>query len=193
MRDTLKIQLPENIADITLEQAQKLDVLNAKREDLNELSFIKRYIAIFTELKYRDLDNISMSDFDGIHAQITEALDTEVPFENRFVLNQVEYGFVPNLDEITTGEYIDLSTYGNSMETLHKTMAVLFRPITKDMAFGSYEIEPYNGTKDRAEVMKQAPMNIVLGMLVFFCDLSKELKNHILKSTLVMEELKKTQ
>ena len=134
-----------------------------------------------------------MSDFDGIHAQITEALDTEVPFENRFVLNQVEYGFVPNLDEITTGEYIDLSTYGNSMETLHKTMAVLFRPITKDMAFGSYEIEPYNGTKDRAEVMKQAPMNIVLGMLVFFCDLSRELKNHILKSTLVMEELKKAQ
>jgi len=193
MRDTLKIQLPENIADITLEQAQKLDVLNAKREDLNELSFIKRYIAIFTELKYRDLDNISMSDFDGIHAQITEALDTEVPFENRFVLNQVEYGFVPNLDEITTGEYIDLSTYGNSMETLHKTMAVLFRPITKDMTFGSYEIEPYNGTKDRAEIMKQAPMNIVLGMLVFFCDLLRELKNHILKSTLVMEELRKTQ
>ena len=193
MRDTLKIQLPENIADITLEQAQKLDVLNAKRDSLDELAFIKRYISIFTEIKFRDLDNISMSDFDGIHAQITEALDTEVPFENRFVLNQVEYGFVPNLDEITTGEYIDLSTYGNSMETLHKTMAVLFRPITKDMAFGSYEIEPYNGTKDRAEIMKQAPMNIVLGMLVFFCDLSRELKNHILKSTLVMEELKKTQ
>ena len=192
MRDTLKIQLPENIADITLEQAQKLEVLNAKREDLNELSFIKRYIAIFTELKYRDLDNIDMNDFDGIHAQITEALNTEVPFHNRFVLNGVEYGFVPNLNDITTGEYIDLSTYGNSMETLHKTMAVLFRPVTKDMAFGSYEIEPYNGTKDRAEVMKQAPMHIVLGMLVFFCDLSRELKNHILKSTLVMEEQKKT-
>ena len=193
MKDTLKIRLPENLADITLEQAQKLDILNAKRDNLNELSFIKRYISIFTELKFRDLDNISMSDFDGIHTQITEALDTEVPFENRFVLNQVEYGFVPNLDEITTGEYIDLSTYGNSMETLHKTMAVLFRPITKDVAFGSYEIEPYNGTKDRAEIMKQAPMNIVLGMLVFFCDLSKELKNHILKSTLVTEEQRKTQ
>ena len=193
MKDTLKIRLPENLADITLEQAQKLDILNAKRDNLNELSFIKRYISIFTELKFRDLDNISMSDFDGIHTQITEALDTEVPFENRFVLNQVEYGFVTNLDEITTGEYIDLSTYGNSMETLHKTMAVLFRPITKDVAFGSYEIEPYNGTKDRAEIMKQAPMNIVLGMLVFFCDLSKELKNHILKSTLVMEEQRKTQ
>lgn len=193
MKDTLKIRLPENLADITLEQAQKLDILNAKRDNLNELSFIKRYISIFTELKFRDLDNISMSDFDGIHTQITEALDTEVPFDNRFVLNQVEYGFVPNLDEITTGEYIDLSTYGNSMETLHKTMAVLFRPITKDVAFGSYEIEPYNGTKDRAEIMKQAPMNIVLGMLVFFCDLSKELKSHILKSTLVMEEQKRTQ
>jgi hypothetical protein len=193
MRETLKIRLPENLADITLEQAQKLDILNAKRDSLDELSFVKRYISIFTELKFRDLDNISMSDFDGIHTQITEALDTEVPFENRFVLNQVEYGFVPNLNEITTGEYIDLSTYGNSMETLHKTMAVLFRPITKDVAFGSYEIEPYNGTKDRAEVMKQAPMNIVIGMLVFFCDLSKELKSHILKSTLVMEEQKKTQ
>ena len=54
MRDTLKIQLPENIADITLEQAQKLDVLNAKRESLDELAFIKRYISIFTEIKVRD-------------------------------------------------------------------------------------------------------------------------------------------
>ena len=69
-------------------------------------------------------------------------------------------------------------------------MAVLFRPVIKTDVFGSYEIAAYDGTKDRAEVMKQAPMNIVSGMLVFFCSLSKELRSHILKSTLAMEEQK---
>ena len=104
-------------------------------------------------------------------------------FQDRFTINGVEFGFIPNLEDITTGEYVDLSTHGMDIETLHKVMAVLFRPVSGEDAFGNYKIETYQGTKQYSEVMKYTPLNIVNGALVFFYNLSKELKNHIQKST----------
>ena len=179
----MKISLPESIEDITLEQSVQLDKLNAKRDTLDDMSFIKRFLVIFTGMKFRDIGNVNVDDFNMMFAEVTKALETESPFKDRFTLDGIEYGFAPNLDEITIGEYIDLSNYGNSLETMHKVMAVLFRPVINTDSFGNYEIASYDGTKDRADIMKQAPMNIVSGMLVFFCSLSRELRNHILKST----------
>ncbi len=186
----MKISLPESIADITLEQSVQLDKLNAKRDTLDDMSFIKRFLVIFTGMKFRDIGNVNVDDFNMMFAEVTKALETESPFQDRFELDGIEYGFVPNLDEITIGEYIDLSNYGNSLETMHKVMAVLFRPVISTDTFGNYEIASYDGTKERAEIMKKAPMNIVSGMLVFFCSLSKELRNHILKSTAEAEAQK---
>ena len=120
MKESIKITLPEDISDITLEQSQKY------------LSIVRR-------------------------------------------------------EDITAGEYIDLSTYGTYPENLHKVMAVLFRPIVLDDAYDNYEIETYNANSEYAEIMKDAPMNIVNGMLVFFCLLSSELQIHILKSMEVVQ------
>ena len=185
MKRDLKITLPEDISDITLEQSQKyLSII--KREDISEFDKTKRIVTLFTGLKRRDVELIDVGDYDVIVKQINKALDLDVSFENRFSINGVEYGFVPKLDDITAGEYIDLSSYGTSPDTLHKVMAVLFRPVILSDAFGNYEIESYTANSDYADVMKQAPMNVVNGMLVFFCLLSSELQIHILKSTAIV-------
>ena len=181
MKRDLKITLPEDISDITLEQSQKyLSII--EREDINEFDKTKRIVTLFTGLKRREVELIDVGDYDVIVRQINKALDLDVSFENRFSINGVEYGFVPKLDDITAGEYIDLSSYGTSPDTLHKVMAVLFRPVILSDAFGNYEIESYTANSEYADVMKQAPMNVVNGMLVFFCLLSSELQIHILKS-----------
>ena len=70
-------------------------------------------------------------------------------------------------------------------------MAVLFRPVILSDAFGNYEIESYTANSDYAETMKQAPMNIVNGMLVFFCLLSSELQIHTLKYIASVQEVLK--
>ena len=182
MKRDLKITLPEDISDITLEQSQKyLSII--KREDISEFDKTKRIVTLFTGLKRREVELIDVGDYDVIVKQINKALDLDVSFENRFSINGVEFGFVPKLDDITAGEYIDLSSYGTTPDTLHKVMAVLFRPVILSDAFGNYEIESYTANSDYADVMKQAPMNVVNGMLVFFCLLSSELQIHILKST----------
>lgn len=176
----MKIILPENISDITLNQFQKYDVL-LKRTDLNEEQFNKRKIEIFTGLERSKIELISIKDYKDIVSQIDKAINEPCEFLPTFKIKNIEFGFIPNLDKITMGEYRDLSLYGKEIETMHKLMAVLFRPIIKKDVFNNYKIESYNGTEKRAEVMKYMPMNIVNGALVFFSSLANELMNYTQK------------
>lgn len=176
------VTVPENIEDITLEQFQKYHALN-QREGIKDVEYNKRCISIFTGLKYRELGNIKNTDYEMLVKDIIKALDTDVEFKNAFTLNGIEYGFIPNLDSITQGEWVDLVEYQSDINTMHKLMAVLFRPVTKKDKLGNYSIEPYNGTKERADAFKAMPLNIVNGALVFFLNLSKELREAIQKST----------
>jgi hypothetical protein len=96
----------------------------------------------------------------------------------------VEFGFIPNLDDMTFGEYTDLDTYITDWEQMHKAMAVLYRPIKKNGLNGTYEIEKYNGSITYSDVMKHAPLDVVFGANVFFYTLGNEL----LKSTMTYLE-----
>ena len=183
------LTLPENIKEITLGQYQRFDVLN-KRTDLSELSYNKRVIEIFTELKYRDIGNISNKDYTDILIQLTKAMEQTSEFEYTFKIQDIEFGFVPNLDDITTAEFVDLSNWGLDVENFHKIMAILFRPITNRDSFKNYEIGNYEGTKKYSEVMKLMPMNIVNGALGFFYHLANELREHTQKSMEEVERLK---
>lgn len=178
----MKIILPEDISEITLNQYQRFERLN-DRKGLSELQYNKRVIDIFTELKFRDIGNISNKDYEDILQQIIKAINKDVKFQNRFFIKDVEFGFVPNIDEITTAEFVDLSGEGLDIKDYHKIMAILFRPITGKDRFGNYEIENYRGTKDYEDIMKEMPMHIVNGALGFFYLLAKELRVSTQKST----------
>ena len=180
--EKITISLPENISDITLDQYQKFEVLS-KRTDLDALGINKRIISIFTGLKYKEIDNIPYKDYEDIIAQITEALGQTAPFQNTFKIEDVEFGFMPNLDDMTTAEFMDLSNYGLSIDTYHNVMAVLFRPITSKDKFKNYKIANYTGTKEHSDVMKRMTMDVVLGAIGFFYHLANELRVDTLKYT----------
>ena len=60
-------------------------------------------------------------------------------------------------------------------------MAVLYRPITfrkKDL----YLIEEYEGTDKYAEIMKDSPVNVALGAIVFFYRLGNVLSTYLADS-----------
>ncbi len=186
----VKVTLPENNSDITLLQFQKYEKL-LKKKGLTSNEFSKRAVSIFSNLKYNDLQGVKLSDFTDIVDQITKALNTEVDFTERFFLDGVEYGFIPNLNDITTAEYVDLVEYDTKPETLNKVMAILFRRINTEDVFGNYSIINYTGTKETSQIMLQMPMNIVNGALVFFSNLSRELRIAIQKST--QKEIRRVQ
>ena len=80
---------------------------------------------------------------------------------------------IPNLSDITYGENKDITTFLTDWSTIHLAMSVLFRPIVRT-ANGTYEIEKYVGIADR-ELMRQMPLDVVLGANLFFYRLLEEL------------------
>jgi len=176
----MKIILPESIQDITLHQFQLYNEL-LERTDLDEYNFNKRKIQIFTGLERSRIDLISSQDYKEITEQIDLALNQTVEFKPTFFIKDVEFGFIPNLDKMTQGEFIDVSNYGTDVKEMHKLMAVLFRPIKKKDALGNYEIINYKGTKQYTDIMKHMPLSIVNGSLVFFSSLANELVSYTAK------------
>ena len=89
----------------------------------------------------------------------------------------IEYGFHPDLDSITLGEYADIETFiKNGVENhLAELMAVLYRPI-KEKKNDIYIIDAYDGNiRLRAEEMKKMSAEQVQAALFFFYNLGKEL------------------
>jgi hypothetical protein len=186
----MKVELAENQSEITLGQYQEFMKLG-ERKDLNGFEFSKRKVKIFTGLTYQHISLMKHSDLEDMIRTIDSSLNKEVKFESTFKMNGVEFGFIPNFDDIKAKEYFDLSTYDTEIETLHKLMAILFRPI-KDKVGNEYEVVNYQGSNEWGEVMKRTPLHIVNGALVFFLNLVRELEIYTLKST-VQQEAKKKQ
>ena len=93
---------------------------------------------------------------------------------NKFELKGFKFGFVPDLDAMTFGEYVDLDKYIGDWSNMHRAMAVLFRPIATEIK-EEYTILQYEGTDEYAELMKLMPLDVVLGSQVFFWNLGSEL------------------
>jgi hypothetical protein len=133
-------------------------------------------VQIFCGIELKSVSEIRYKEVLEITNSIGKMFDVSShKFVQRFKMGGVEFGFIPNLEDISFGEYTDLDTYITDWEQMHKAMAVLYRPIKKEGLNGTYEIEKYNGSITYSDVMLHAPLNVVLGANVFFYNLGNEL------------------
>jgi hypothetical protein len=153
--------------DVTIETYSKLMTFtNGTKsseaiETLTELSNIPKELLKQLELKHIVLMLEKLS-----HLQSQE----DTTLKNIIEINGVEYGFMPDLDSISLGQYADIETFiKNGIDkNLPELMAVLYSPI-KLKKNDIYIIEPYDGDiRLRAEEMKQMSATQVHSALVFF-------------------------
>ena len=173
----LEITIPESLSEITLEQYQRFDKINT--DDNNQTNFLlHKTVEIFCNLQLKDIAKIKLSSVKEIIQDI-DSLFTEKPdLIPTFTMDGVEYGFIPSLDDMSLGEFVDLDESLTEWDQMHKAMAVLYRPTTYNKK-GKYLIEEYTG-QERADLMKQMPLDVVMGSMVFFYNLNKELLETIL-------------
>jgi hypothetical protein len=174
--------------DVTLEKWQQL-VLGKRKSKTQEA---KETIKALSDLPVKLIEEMALSDVATIFERLSK-LQIEGKLKKVFEIDKVEYGFLPNLDEITLGEWADIEhNIKDGLEkNIHKIMAVLFRPITSREG-KLYSVEAYKDGKQRAEKFRKK-MNAVQVQqsLVFFWHFGKELSK-ILPSCL-MEVMKKIQ
>ena len=193
--DSFDISIPKTLRDIKLGDWQRFVEIQEKNKDNQDSNFISlKALQIFCGVKLSDSYKIPLSSFDGIISHISEILSSETPRTNTFKLKGtdsavVEFGLIPNLDKMSYGEYQDLESYIHDYKTLHKAMAVLYRPLMWGVN-DRYVIHPYKGTEEMAHIMKEMPVDIALGAKVFFYRLARKLQSYTTDSLLqqVMEK-----
>ena len=177
----LQITIPTSLDEITLEQYQKF--LSIAKDNPDGEFIQHKMVEIFCGIDLKDAAKISYKDVNEITTNLSNLFAQKYELKKTFKLGNTEFGFITNLDEITLGEYTDLDKYISDWDMMHNAMAVLYRPITKKLK-DKYQIEEYNGSYTYCDAMKFAPVDVVLGSVVFFYTLGNEL----LKSTIVYLE-----
>jgi hypothetical protein len=144
-------------------------------------------LEIFCGVPLAELPNVKFASVANVMRHINTMFSEKPNLKTEFTIGGETYGFIPNLEDITFGEYVDLDNYMGDVQELHKTMAVLYRPITERIG-KRYAIEPYESAAKYSASMKDAPMDVVMGASVFFYHLGNEL----LHATLTSLEKEKT-
>jgi hypothetical protein len=162
--------------DVTIETYSKLMTFtngtksSEALETLTELSNIPKELLKQLELKHIVLMLEKLS-----HLQSQE----DTTLKNIIEIDGVRYGFHPDFDEMTLGEYADIESFIKSGADKHlpEIMAVLYRPI-KEEVDGVYTIEAYDGNiKIRTEVMRKMSATQVHSALVFFLSFQQRIVN----------------
>jgi len=171
----VKIKVPNHLSEIPLhkyQQFQKVLDVN-KGAEVNDIFIQEKMLQIFCDMPLNDALKYRKSDIDIITNIITEALEEKPELVRTFKIGDTEFGFIPNLEDMTFGEYIDLDNYIGDVKNLHKAMAVLYRPI-KQKIKNKYLIQEYKGDSYH-QAMLNTPMDAVISSMLFFWNLGIEL------------------
>ena len=167
-----EIYVPTKLSEIPLKNYQEFMKLV---ENSNDEEFIaQKTIEIFCGLNMRDVINIKWSDVKDLISHFNTLFKQKSEFVPTFKIQDMEFGFIPNLEDITFGEYVDLESNITSIDNFHKAMAVMYRPI-KTRRKDKYEIIEYTGTSEFSDLMKFAPLDVVMSASLFFWNLGNDL------------------
>lgn len=174
----ISITIPSSLKDITLRQYKKFIKI---QEGIKNTTFLQmKIIEIFCNVDLKVAKAMRYTDVEEISASILNLFTAQPKLITNFTLHNVEYGFVPNLDEMTLGEYIDLDQYSSDYNDIEIAMNVLYRPVIAKLK-NKYTIVDYDpDTKDRILDM---PMDAVISSMFFFLNLRIELAKTILNSS----------
>jgi hypothetical protein len=177
----MKLLVPTSLSDITLESYLRyLEQLNlVEKDNLPEYYLMTKMLEIFCNITEAEAKNIKLNSVIEITTSIKEILEQKPQRVEFFKVGSLEFGWVPKLDDLSWGEFLDLNANISDWDTIYISMAVLYRPVTKKYK-GKYLIEEYKGDTYH-DAIKQMPMDAVLGAMVFFWNLGMELANSITK------------
>jgi hypothetical protein len=189
MKQEIEITVPTDWSAITLRKYLQLQKDIETYKDNDEAVTA----ALFYHLCGVDAPTVHKLDiqtFTNIQLDLTRFISqTELPLQQFIKIGGVEYGFEPNLSQMSYGAYVDLGkneTMGIN-EKWAEAMSILYRPVTKKIG-ASYQIEKYIGKIDGEKFM-DVDMSVHFGALSFFFHLLGDLQSATLKFLTDSEEI----
>jgi len=185
-----KLIIPTSLSEIKLKEYQQFMLIQDKKDDKG---FMLEVIRTFAKGDLDAVERFPVSKIEEIYLSILTLLQSEENALKRVInINGVEYGFHPDLQELTIGEFSDIEEFikqGYS-QNIHKILAVLYRPVNRKHG-KLYGIEPYSGTGKRPDIfLDHFPVDALHGVFVFFSIIENESMMNIL-SSLSKQEIEK--
>ena len=112
-RKQIEVIVPTEWKDITIAEFQRyLQIANTKRKTRDD-----EIISLFCKIDKSILKKLKLKDkkilVDKINKFVNSKNETELV--KRIKFKDKQYGFIPNLSKITTGEFIDIEEYGKDI------------------------------------------------------------------------------
>jgi len=174
----MELRLPHRWSDLTLGELQ---VMMTSENQLERIS-------ICTGQSVEKLRTMPQKLIEAATAHLDQLLTQETArFEKVVEIAGKRFGFVPDWDAFTAGEWIDLENYLEDFwKNAHKVMAVLFREVTYELG-EKYEVKKYTAKED-ASIFEEMPADLVSGTLLFFWTTRNELLLDMKSSLLEVAE-----
>jgi|TARA_R100000935_G_scaffold27908_2_gene48189 hypothetical protein len=173
----LNIKIPTSLKDITLRQYKKFLKI---QESVKEQKFLNaKMIEILCDVKLEKVMLLQLNDSQEIVKLLSNMFDEKPALITRFKLNGIEYGFHPELDDLTLGEYIDLDTFIGDWDNMEKAMNVLYRPVLVKLK-DKYNIEEYR--TETSEKLLDMPMDAAMSSIFFLWNLGLDLSTTMTNS-----------
>jgi hypothetical protein len=160
----LSIDIPEGWHDITLKQYIEWVSLP---DDLEPEEIVREALRIFLHLGPQATAVMKHNDRKYVMARLAEVFNKQPKLVSKFWHNGKAYGLIPNLDNITFGEYVDIEKHQEQPGQLNELMNILYRPIAKEQG-DRYTIEPYNGLATITDFSGVAAAIPISAMLFFY-------------------------
>ena len=168
----VQINVPSTLNEIPLKHYQ--DFLNVQKNSSDEEFVAQKMVEIFCGIRLIEVAKIKLTSLNELIAHFTTLFSQVPKFQPTFKIGDIEFGFIPELEEISFGEYVDLDSHLQSWDNFHKAMSVLYRPI-KTRKGDKYDIKDYDPSVDMQELMKFAPLDICIAASLFFWTLESDL------------------
>jgi hypothetical protein len=106
----------------------------------------------------------------------------DLPLQEHITIDGIEYGFEPNLSQMSYGAYADITKFNDIAidDNWGKIMNILYRPIEHKKG-KMYSIKTYEADSNWEKFL-DVPMDVHFGALFFLLNLHTELVSSILNS-----------
>lgn len=182
MKKTLTLEIPTTWKDVTLKQylALQSDLEAYKDDEEAQVALMLHHLC---GLEPQYIKSIPVETYNKLKDRLKEFITPSAIELERFVtIDNVEYGFEPNLSNMSYGAYADITQYDTITidKNWIKIMDILYRPVTNKKG-KMYSIKPYDGNIDESRWLG-VNMEVHWGALFFFVHLQMDLLKGILNS-----------
>lgn len=184
----IHLLVPTDIDEIPLKKYMKyMKLAKDFREDrLDEL-----LLTVFYDLTPKQISKMKMTDLNMLSSKLRVVLEEKKDLNRIFLMDGIEWGFEPNLNDVEMSLFVDLDKYMADPNDMNKLMACLYRPIVKQRK-DLYAIETYQGAEGNSITLMNMPLGTAMAAQLFFWTFGSQLIKTIPKS-LKAEDMKSQQ